>query len=336
MAALRPMQCNGGGGGVAAHMSVDLPAGMHAWTSAAASPCIHASILLNHPWCLPVQVKGQCGGTGQPAAAACSVDSCSPYITRSPCANDTATSCALKTCPGKYMYFNAILPQVSNRVQRACMHAAPRMIRAWPPVHAYMCKLRENPPAHACLVPMQHGRDGDGMPQQSLGQSLPCVGDSAPLSQSLLRMPACLDLQETCYELYTYQTSGLPVNCYGQRYINNRIAQLAAAQAQREAMANATAADSAKGKGAAADSSRGGPPNGNGKKDAPKPDDGDGAAGAEDAKVASKPADAGTGSQATTVKDSASSSKDSAAGAGASKGKGGKKAADSSKQKKSG
>lgn len=150
-----------GGGGVAAHMSVDLPAGMHAWTSAAASPCIHASILLNHPWCLPVQVKGQCGGTGQPAAAACSVDSCSPYITRSPCANDTATSCALKTCPGKYMYFNAILPQVSNRVQRACMHAAPRMIRAWPPVHAYMCKLRENPPAHACLVPMQHGRDGD-------------------------------------------------------------------------------------------------------------------------------------------------------------------------------
>lgn len=143
---------------------------------------------------------------------------------------------------------------------------------------------------------------------------------------------ACLEPQETCYELYTYKTSGLPVNCYGQRYINNRIAQLAAAQAQREAMANATAADRAKGGKDATAGSRGGPPNG--KKDASKPNDG-GAAGAEDAKVASKPADAGTGSQATTAKDSASSSKDSA-GAGAAKGKGGKKAVDSSKQKKSG
>ena len=31
---------------------------------------------------------------------------------------------------------------------------------------------------------------------------------------------------ETCYELYTYRTSGLPVNCYGRRYINNRIQEL--------------------------------------------------------------------------------------------------------------
>ncbi|EFJ41707.1 hypothetical protein VOLCADRAFT_119636 [Volvox carteri f. nagariensis] len=43
---------------------------------------------------------------------------------------------------------------------------------------------------------------------------------------------------ETCYELYTYRTSGLPVNCYGQRYINNRIREIELQQA----LANATAA----------------------------------------------------------------------------------------------
>lgn len=49
---------------------------------------------------------------------------------------------------------------------------------------------------------------------------------------------------ETCYELYTYRTSGLPVNCYGQRYINNRIREIELQQA----LANATEA----GPGAAA------------------------------------------------------------------------------------
>lgn len=58
---------------------------------------------------------------------------------------------------------------------------------------------------------------------------------------------------ETCYEMYSYVTSGLPVNCYGQRYINNRIREIELQQA----LANATAAgragaDAAGGAGGAA------------------------------------------------------------------------------------
>ncbi|PNH12296.1 hypothetical protein TSOC_000758 [Tetrabaena socialis] len=47
---------------------------------------------------------------------------------------------------------------------------------------------------------------------------------------------------ERCYELYTYKTSGLPVNCYGQRYINNRIREIELQQA----LANMTAPPAAR------------------------------------------------------------------------------------------
>ncbi len=52
---------------------------------------------------------------------------------------------------------------------------------------------------------------------------------------------------ETCYEMYSYVTSGLPVNCYGQRYINNRIREIELQQA----LANATAGGRAGGSGVA-------------------------------------------------------------------------------------
>lgn len=98
---------------------------------------------------LTAKVNGAC-----PSPARCPVDRCSPTVTRSPCANDTAVVCELKECEGKFMYYNAIMPA------------------------------------------------------------------------------------DTCYELYTYRTSGLPVNCYGRRYISNRIREIELAQA----LANATAA----------------------------------------------------------------------------------------------
>ncbi|KAG2487958.1 hypothetical protein HYH03_013537, partial [Edaphochlamys debaryana] len=105
-------------------------------------------------------INGRCA----PAASArCEVDRCAPGVTRSPCGNDTATACELKTCKGKYMYYNAIMPE------------------------------------------------------------------------------------ETCYELYTYRTSGLPVNCYGQRYISNRIREIELQQA----LANATGGAGAGGTGKA-------------------------------------------------------------------------------------
>ncbi|KAG2448145.1 hypothetical protein HYH02_006730 [Chlamydomonas schloesseri] len=96
------------------------------------------------------QLSGVCKGS----EARCKLDRCDPAVTRSPCANDTAAVCDLKTCAGKFMYYNAIFPD------------------------------------------------------------------------------------ETCYEMYSYVTSGLPVNCYGQRYINNRIREIELQQA----LANATAA----------------------------------------------------------------------------------------------
>ncbi|GIL42609.1 hypothetical protein Vafri_556 [Volvox africanus] len=116
------------------------------------------------------KINNQCSGNEM---ATCSLDRCDTRVTRSPCANDTTTRCDLKQCagalqpslawatptprlwdPGKFMYYNAIMPS------------------------------------------------------------------------------------ETCYELYTYRTSGLPVNCYGQRYINNRIREIELQQA----LANATSA----------------------------------------------------------------------------------------------
>ncbi|PNW85554.1 hypothetical protein CHLRE_03g192100v5 [Chlamydomonas reinhardtii] len=117
----------------------------------------------------PGDMVHQLGGVCQGSEARCTLDRCDPAVTRSPCANDTAAVCDLKTCAGKFMYFNAIFPD------------------------------------------------------------------------------------ETCYEMYSYVTSGLPVNCYGQRYINNRIREIELQQA----LANATAAgragaDAAGGAGGAA------------------------------------------------------------------------------------
>lgn len=71
---------------------------------------------------LETRLQAQCAAPGatptptpwsrwsQPTLAQCDVDKCNPQVTRSPCANDTALECRLKTCPGKYMYFNAIMP----------------------------------------------------------------------------------------------------------------------------------------------------------------------------------------------------------------------------------
>ncbi|KAG2442382.1 hypothetical protein HXX76_002468 [Chlamydomonas incerta] len=118
------------------------------------------------------QLNGVCKGS----AARCQLDRCDPAVTRSPCANDTAAVCDLKTCAGKYMYFNAIFPD------------------------------------------------------------------------------------ETCYEMYSYVTSGLPVNCYGQRYINNRIREIELQQA----LANATAAGGRAARGAAGAGGAGGGAGGGG------------------------------------------------------------------------
>ncbi|KAL6748552.1 hypothetical protein V8C86DRAFT_2874652 [Haematococcus lacustris] len=74
---------------------------------------------------------------------ACDASVCDASVSKSPCVGDPAVTCLRKSCPGKYMYFNAIMPE------------------------------------------------------------------------------------DTCYEVYSYATSGIPTNCYGRRYINNRIRQLA-------------------------------------------------------------------------------------------------------------